>query len=133
LAQLVTRTKLIEEPGASERPVAVDGAAADPERAGGLEEGKSGEDAQLDHLGSLGVDASESREGVVEVDQVFGRGVVVEQFGQFYVLAPAVAPALEPLLVPSSVQENSAHGLRRSGIKVAAAVPRSLRAAADQS
>ena len=72
----VGRDELAEEPGAREGPVSFGGAADDAQGGGCLVEREPGVEAELDEFRPAGVDLCEPAEGVVEVNEIVGRGVV---------------------------------------------------------
>jgi hypothetical protein len=119
----IFRIELAKEPGSGERPVAFRSPSGDSQRLGGLVEREAGEEAELDQLGPSGVDLRESSQGLVEVDQVVGRGVIGHESFEVEGLSAAGASSLEPLPVSGSVEDDSPHGLGGRGVEVASTVP----------
>ena len=71
-------------------------------------------------------------EGIVEVDQVVGRRVVVDEAVEIERLAAPAAAALEPLAVTGAIEQDPPHRLGRGGEEVAATVPRLTRIRPDE-
>jgi hypothetical protein len=102
-SRVVWRYKLPEQPGTREGPVALRGAADNAQGRSGIVERESRIEAQLDQLGPSGVDQCEPAEGLVEVDEIVGRGVLGDEGVKVATPAVAVAAPLEPLAIARAV------------------------------
>ena len=120
------------EPGAGEGPVALNSPAGDAKCRRGFVERQSGEEPELDQFGPSGIDKREPAERGVEVDQVVGRGVVIDKAFEVKPLAFRLTTTLDPLAVASAVDENPPHRLGGGGEEVAPTVPRLDRVRTDQ-
>src|SRR5687768_15530886 len=95
---------------------------ADAQGFGGLLDRQTGEVAELDELGLFGVFFGELGQGVVEGDQVVGRGGEGEA-GLVEVDAAEAAAAFGSGAAAGLLDEDSAHGLGGGGEEMPAAVP----------
>ncbi len=122
----------VVEPGAGEGPVPVGGTPGNPHRGGGLVQGQSSEEAELDQFRTRSVPPGEFLQGVVDGDEVVVRGLVRDE-DAFEIDPLSTTASLVSALVPGAVNEDAAHGLGGGREEVPAAVPPGGRVTPDQS
>src|SRR5262249_5653758 len=110
------------EPGPGVGPVAVGRPPGETQAGGGLLLRQTGEEAQLDQLGTRLILLRQPFQRLIDRDHVARRGIVPRRKA-VQIPPPPLAAAFETLLVPGAVEEDAAHGLGGGGEEMPAAVP----------